>query len=154
MLSTIVSLFAALGIGSLIGALFQARLERQKHLDQQEHELKRTRYLCILILMLAKLDPDSGMRQVRERRPDLRDLKDLDAEIRTELLNAVLFASDEVITAMAAFIGNPSYQAYVKTAAAMRRDLWNKKTAIDETALKVVAEPEKMLKEARRSSAS
>ncbi len=153
MLSTIISLFAALGIGSLIGALFQSRLEHQKLLNQQEHDLKRKRYLCILILMLTKLDPDSGMRHLQEHRPDLRELKDLNAEIRMELLNAVLFASDNVIVAMATFIDNPSYPAYVRTAAAMRRDLWNKKTAIDETALKVVAEPEKMLKEASHSSA-
>jgi hypothetical protein len=140
MVSTIISLVAALGIGGLGGAFVNSYLEHKKLLNQQEHELKRKRYLCTLILMLTKLDPVSGLRHLQDHRPDLRDLKDVDAEIRTELLNAMLFASDDVITEMAAFIGNPGHTAYVKTVTAMRRDLWNKKTTIDETALQAVAE--------------
>ena len=143
-IGAIVSLVTALGIGSAVGtffgAFFQSRFEHQKHLNEQEHELKRRRYQCILILMLAKLDPKTGLRHVHEHRPDLRDLDDLDTEIRTELFNAVLFASDDVVSSMAEFIRKPEYRSYVSTAAAMRRDLWNKKTSIDETALKVVSE--------------
>jgi hypothetical protein len=140
----IVSLVTALGVGSAVGtffgAFFQSRFEHRKHLNEQEHELKRRRYLCILILMLAKLDPKTGLRHLHDHRPDLQDLDDLDAEIRTELFNAVLFASDEVVSSMAEFIRKPEYRSYVSTAAAMRRDLWNKKTSINETALKVVSE--------------
>ncbi|HLJ28775.1 MAG TPA: hypothetical protein VKY85_18850 [Candidatus Angelobacter sp.] len=153
MLNTIVSLITTLGFGGLIGAFFQSRFEHRKHLNEQEHGLKHKRYLCILILMLTKLDPDAGMRHLKEHRPDLKDLNDLDAEIRMELLNAVLFASDGVISAMAQFIGQPSYSSYVKTAAAMRRDLWHKKTAIDETALKVVAVTEKRPESVTRAAA-
>jgi hypothetical protein len=60
MLNTIVSLITALGLGGLIGAFFQSRFEHRKHLNEQEHELKRKRYLNILVLMLTKLDPDWG----------------------------------------------------------------------------------------------
>jgi hypothetical protein len=77
------------------------------------------------------------LRHIHDHRPDLQDLDDLDTEIRTELFNAVLFASDEVVSSMAQFIRKPEYSSYVNTAAAMRRDLWNKKTSIDATALKV-----------------
>ena len=56
-------------------------------------------------------------------------------EIRLELFNAMLFANDEVIAGMADFIANAGYPAYIRTVTAMRRDLWNKKTAIDEAAL-------------------
>jgi hypothetical protein len=91
------------------------------------------------------------MQQIKEHRPDLKDINDLDSEIRMELLNAVLFVSDDVISAMARFIENPGYPSYVKTVAAMRGDLWHKKTAIDETALKVIAETEKMLRSANRA---
>lgn len=143
-IGAIVSLVTALGVGSAVGAFFgaffQSRFEHRKHLNEQEHELKRRRYLCILILMLAKLDPKTGLRHVHEHRPDLQDLDDLDTEIRTELFNAVLFASDDVVSSMADFIRKPEYGSYVSTAAAMRRDLWSKKTSIDETALKVVSE--------------
>ena len=140
-LGSIVSLIIALGFGSAVGtflgAFFQSRFEQRKHLNEQEHELKRRRYLCILILMLAKLDPGTGLRHIHEHRPDLQSFDDLDAEIRTELFNTVLFASDEVVSAMAEFIRKPDYSSYINTAAAMRRDLWDKKTSINETALKV-----------------
>jgi hypothetical protein len=113
----------------------QSRLDRKKHLNEQEHELKRRRYLCILILMLSKLEPKTGVPHLALHRPDLRDLDDLDAEIRLELFNAMLFGSDDVIAAMADFIANPGYPAYIRAVAAMRRDLWNKKTSIDEAVL-------------------
>jgi hypothetical protein len=139
-LSTVVSLLTALGLGSLVGAFFQSRFEQQKHVNQQEHELKRSRYRCILILMLSKLEPKTGVPHLHLYRPDLKDLDDLDAELRLELFNAVLFASDDVMSAMAEFIATGGYPAYIKTAAAMRRDLWNKKTAIDEGVLTRVTE--------------
>lgn len=140
MLSTVVSLITALGLGSLVGAFFQSRFEHRKLLDQQEHELKRKRYLCTLILLLAKLDPKTQP-HLFEVRPDLKGSTDLDKELRLELFNSVLFASDDVITAMAQFVATPSYPAYIQTAVAMRKDLWNKKTAIDESALtRVIAE--------------
>ena len=134
----------ALGIGSAVGtffgAFFQSRFEHQKHLNEREHELKHRRYLCIMNLMLAKLDPKTGLQHILEHRSDLKNLEDLDREIHTELFAAVLFASDDVVSSMAEFIRKPEYRSYVSTAAAMRRDLWNKKTSINETALKVVSE--------------
>jgi len=134
-LSALVSLITALGAGSVVGALIQSRLERQKHLNEQEHDLKRRRYLCILILMLSKLEPRTGVPHLALHRPDLQGLDDLDAEIRLELFNAMLFGSDDVIAAMADFVVSAGYPAYIRTVTAMRRDLWNKKTAIDEAAL-------------------
>jgi hypothetical protein len=135
MLNTVVPLITALGAGSVVGAFVQSRLERQKHLNEQEHELKRRRYLCILILMLSKLEPKTGIPHLTLVRPDLQGLDDLDAEIRLELFNAMLFGSDAVIAAMADFVANAGYPAYIRTVTAMRRDLWNKKTTIDEAAL-------------------
>jgi hypothetical protein len=135
MLSTVVALIAALGAGSVVGAFVQSRLDRQKHLNEQEHDLKSKRYLCILILMLSKLEPKTSVPHLALHRPDLKNLDDLDAELRMELFNAVLFASDDVMTAMAEFVSTGGYPAYIRTAAAMRRDLWNKKTSIDEAVL-------------------
>ena len=113
MLSTAISLITALGVGSLLGAFFQSRFEQQKHLNEQEHELKSRRYLCILILMLSKLEPKTGVPHLALHRPDLKGLDDLDAEIRMELFNAMLFASDDVIAAMAEFIASAGYPAYI-----------------------------------------
>lgn len=58
-----------------------------------------------------------------------------------DVTETVLFASDEVVKSMAKFIRNPSYSAYVRTATAMRKDLWGKKTAIDEQIFNIFEKP-------------
>lgn len=142
----VLSLFTALGLGGIaggiVGAYFQNRFEQQKQVNQQEHELKRRRYGAILILMLTKLDPVTGLPHLREMRPDLKNLKDIEKEIEVELLNGVLFASDDVLKNMSGFVRKPDYNEYIKTAMAMRRDLWGKDTKVDEAILKVVADSE------------
>ena len=46
--------------------------------------------------------------------------------------------SDGVIKSLAEFVRLPSFSTYVKTAVAMQRDLWEKKTSIDENILEVI----------------
>jgi Flp pilus assembly protein TadB len=132
------SLIGALGLGGILVALFQTIFEHKKQVEEHEHELKSRRYGAILILMLTKLDPKTGMPKIRTIRPDLKNLEDVEREIETELLNGVLFASDGVIKSLAEFVRLPSYATYIKTAVAMRRDLWGKKTSIDENILEVI----------------
>jgi len=76
------------------------------------------------------------MPKIRTIRPDLKSLENVEREI--ELLNGVLFASDGVIKSLVEFVHLPSYSSYIKTAVAMRRDLWGKKTSIDENILEVI----------------
>ncbi len=90
--------------------------------------------------MLTQLDPKNGLQRARQFRQDLKDQKDVEKEIETEFLNGVLFASDDVIKGMAEFIRKPTYTSYIKTATAMRRDLWGKKTSINEQILEVLTE--------------
>ncbi|MCB4791635.1 MAG: hypothetical protein LHV68_07080 [Elusimicrobia bacterium] len=52
------------------------------------------------------------------------------------MLHSILFADDAVIKAMAEFVKKPSHTSYIKTVSAMRKDLWGKKTEIDEDILK------------------
>ena len=82
--------------------------------------------------MLTKLDPKSGLPHVHEIRPDLKNIGDVEKEIEMELLNGFLFASDDVLKSMADFIRGPNHTTYVKTAVSMRRDLWGRKTSVDE----------------------
>lgn len=135
--SVVVSICTALGVGGLLGAFFQHRFEHQKQIRGQEHELKQRRYSCILILMLTQLDPEA-LRHTHEHRPDLRDMKDVQKELRTEMLNSILFANDDVVRSMAAFIEHPTYELYVRVAAAMRKDLWGRATAVGENVLNVM----------------
>lgn len=135
--STVVTLLTALGIGGILGAYFQSLFQHKREVKEHEHELKRKRYGCILILLLTKLDPETGLPHVERIRPDLKDVKDVEKEIETEMLNGVLFASDDVIKSMSEFVHQPTHKSYVRVATAMRKDLWNKKTKIDEQILDV-----------------
>lgn len=136
-LQFIVSLLTAIGIGGILGAYFQSLFLHRKEIKEDIHNLKRTRYGAILIQMLTILDPERGLSKVAKIRPDLKDVEDFMEEVRVETLNSVLFASDEVIKAMSEFVKNPSYSSYIKTASAMRRDLWGKHTSVDENILDI-----------------
>lgn len=131
----ILSLFTAIGFGGIFGAYFQSRFQHQKEIQEDIHKLKHKRYSSILIQMLTILDPKYSLPKIQEVRPDLKNMEDFKQEVKTEMLNSVLFANDEVIKAMAGFVKNPIYPAYIKTASAMRKDLWNKKTKIGEDIL-------------------
>ena len=137
---TLFSVVGTLGIGAIVGAYAQARFQRQKDLSTDEHNLKRKRYGSILIQMLTVLDPES-LPKLGEFRDDLKSLDDVQHELKTELLNAVLFANDEVVRCLAEFIRERSQRCYLKTATAMRKDLWGKSTKITEFDLAVLNEP-------------
>lgn len=126
-IAAIGTVLTALGIGGGIGAYVQHRLQARRQLGEREHELKQRRYLCIIILMLAKLKPEVGIAKVQRIRPDLPDLQAVDDELETELMNAVVFASDDVLASFATFLKNPTHVAFADAASAMRRDLWGRR---------------------------
>ncbi len=133
--SIIISTIAALGIGGILGGYVRSWSEHRREIKEHEHQLKQTRYGCILILMLTQLNPEEGLIKAKQFRQDLKNADDVKKEIETELLNAVVFAGDEVISSLSEFIRNPDYSAFVRVAIAMRRDLWGKKTKVNETLL-------------------
>ncbi len=63
--------------------------------------------------MLTVLDPERGLLKVKKFRPDFENVDDVKDELKTEMLNAVLFANDEVIKSMAEFSKNPNHENYV-----------------------------------------
>src|SRR3989344_7850857 len=130
----LIVILTALG-GGFFGAYFQSRFQHQKDVKRDIHELKRARYGAILIQMLTVLDPERGLSKTKTFRPDFESVEDVKEELNTEMLNAILFANDEVIKSMAEFSKNPKHETYIKSAAAMRRDLWGTKTDIDEKTL-------------------
>lgn len=133
----ILSLVGALGIGGLIGSIVQSHLQKRAEVKRLEHDLKQKRYLCILILMLTKLNPDIGLRKVHAIRPDLKSTGDVEHELQTELLNGVIYASNRVLDTLAGFLKDPSQVSYVHVANAMRRDLWGGKARVTEEFLEL-----------------
>ena len=138
--STTVSLLTAVGLGGILGTYFQARFQQRAHVSQHEHELKRTRYKCILMIMIAKLKPEDSIPKMRAIRPDMGSEADIDKELSTELLNGFIYASDGVLESLSAFIRQPSEKALVTTAIAVRRDLWDKKTSLNESVLTTLSD--------------
>lgn len=101
-------------------------------MSQKQHEFKFTRYKCIVLLMQARVHWDDDTKsKLRIHRPDLQDLQDLDKELRTEVSNALLFASKEVIKALSKFSKNPAQEEFVEATSAMRKDLWGRRERID-----------------------
>jgi len=123
------------GIGTVVGAYFQGVFQHRQTLRKDAHDLKRVRYGSTLIQMLSLLDPEGSLRKLTERRPDLVSVEDLRQELRVEMLNALLFASDKVVRALSEFNSNPSYTSYLEVVAAMREDLWGNATKITATDL-------------------
>jgi len=138
-LEAIISLISAIGFGGILGAYLQFRFQHEKEVKDDIHQLKRQRYGAIIIQMLTILDSAYGVPKTQQFRPDLKSIEDFKEEVKIEMLNGILYASDEVIKAMAEFINNSTYSSYIKTASAMRRDLWNRKTKIGEDILQVFA---------------
>lgn len=134
-MTDILAILAALGFGGIIGSYFSAHFQRRAEVGQKQHEIKQTRYLCIVLLMHAKLSPDSEFAKLRQRRPDIEDRAALDRELHTELMNGYIFASDAVLRSLAKFIALPSRSSFVRAVEAMRKDLWGRRTALEEALL-------------------
>ena len=136
-LSAVVAMLSALGVGGLLGACLQSWFARQNELKAKERDKKQHRYEALTIQMITKLEP-ARMGKLREYRPDLLSIEDLDDELKVELLNSMMFASDDVVNALAAFILHPSYQHYFKTVKHMRQDLWKTRTKLNQQLLEEI----------------
>jgi len=89
--------------------------------------------------MLTLLDP-AGLVHIKDHRPDLGNIDDVVKELRTEMLNSFLFASDDVIRSLTEFIAQPAHDRYIKTAVSMRKDLWGTDTSIGNEVLQFFGE--------------
>jgi hypothetical protein len=137
-ISLVISVLTTAGFSGFVGALFQARLDKRNRIDTVQNELKQKRYLCIAMLMLTKIQSQYGLEKITQFRPDLRNSSDIDNELLTELMNAFIFADQQVISSPAEFIENSMAENFLKVMTAMRRDLWNKNLPIDASTLQTI----------------
>ena len=138
-LTVVISIISAIGFGGVIGAYFQSLFQRRTQIDQQQFELKQKRYLSIMIQMLAKLDFPTHLPKIKEIRPDLRTVDDIDRELETELLNGFIYASDDSLESLSNFIRRPDHKNFVNVAISMRRDLYGSKTSVNQSILDVIS---------------
>lgn len=136
-IETIISLLVAFGVGSLFTVVLQHWLENLSRKDLRLEELKSKRYLAIIIMLIAKLEPKHGLEKIKSHRPDIANLNDLNNELKTELFNSLLFASDSVVMNLTEFLQKPTANSYQKTVMAMRKDMFGSKTELTENSLEL-----------------
>ncbi|MFH0833785.1 MAG: hypothetical protein V2A63_00130 [Patescibacteria group bacterium] len=116
--------------GGAIVTIVQHFLDRRKEIQSKESELKEKRYKCILLLMYALINPEE-LKSINRIRPELSTKEDLEKEIKTELVNAWLFAGDKTVKELENFMKNPCEESFAKTILSMRKELWNRRTKLE-----------------------
>lgn len=123
-LENAVAVLGLLGIGGVVGTYLRILWERKNKAQLQKQEFKETRYKCIILLMYASLDFDKEIQNLRMHGRNFATYEELIDELKTEWYNLILFASDDVLKTMHAFILFPSVLSFKNVALAMRKDLW------------------------------
>lgn len=127
---TVISVLGLLGIGGAVSAYVTHYMQRKLAEHGKSQEFKETRYKCIILLMHAYQNPDKELKHLNERGYSLEGKDDLAELLRTELINAYLFASDDFLFSFEEFIKKPTQENLKKTALCMRKDLWGLKTKL------------------------
>ncbi|MDD5182371.1 MAG: hypothetical protein PHC66_04360 [Candidatus Nanoarchaeia archaeon] len=128
-LEFILSVLGVIGTGGIIATLFTYILEKKKIVQLKENELKERRYLCILLLMYAYVNPNE-LKTLKRFRPEIQNKDDLKRELQTEWVNSWVFAGDNTIKAFKIFLESPTENNFAGTVLSMRKELWNKKTKL------------------------
>ncbi|MBN2183351.1 MAG: hypothetical protein JW715_15685 [Sedimentisphaerales bacterium] len=127
----IFSVLAPLFIGGFIVHYIHVLWERKSSQLKKKQEFKETRYKCIIMLMLSLLDFEKNKQMLHlHGREYINKKEDLIYDLKLELSNMILFASEEVIIKMKDFIQNPSQESFYKVAIGMRQDLWGGKISL------------------------
>ena len=125
------NVLAPLFIGGFIVHYVHVLWDRKSRQLLKKQEFKETRYKCIIIFMLSLLDFEKNKQMLHlHGRQYINNKEDLIYDLKLELNNMILFASDEVLKRMKDFIQSPSQESFYKVAIGMRRDLWGGKISL------------------------
>lgn len=128
-------------LGAIIGAAIPNVItyysNKRAIRDQSQHSTKEGRYKALLFLMYAMLDFDNQKENLLKHGRNFNDIGSLKDELLAELTFATLYASDSVILNLKSFIKNPTEDSYLKATVEMRKDLYNLKTKLTVSDLKI-----------------
>jgi hypothetical protein len=129
---SIFNVLTPLFIGGFIVHHVHVLWERKSSQLLKKQEFKETRYKCIIMLMLSLLDFEKNKQMLHlHGRQYINNKEDLTYELKLELNNMILYASEEVLQKTYIFIQNPLEDNFYKVALAMRRDLWGGKLSLE-----------------------
>ena len=130
-LSSLISgIVGGVGIGAVVTAFVQHRLERSKSAHESQRKDLEARYRVVILLLYAAVDFDANRKMLCSHRPELADKQSVLEELQTEWVNMVLFSSSTTLSCLRAFIDEPSRSNLLATAQAMRADLGRGKVVI------------------------
>jgi hypothetical protein len=133
----VITIVGLLGIGAITPKVFEYFSDRQKIKDQSKHDYKQVRYKALILLMYGYLDFEKRNEYLVKYNRNFQNKEALLEELTTEWTNMTLYSSDEVIKAMKKYIQSPNMDTYIVTTLAMRKDLYNIKTSLAVSDLKL-----------------
>lgn len=119
-----------MGIGAIVKSFVDTALSKRQNQSQKQHDFKETRYKALILLMLATLDFEKSISNLKKHGRDFTSREDLLDEIKVERDNMILFASDTVINTLKEFIVAPTEDTFYNAAIQMRKDLYGLKTKL------------------------
>jgi hypothetical protein len=135
----VISILTSFGVSGFIGIYLQHLWTQKRETESKIQSLNVKHYESTLVFMRIVLDPKKidHFNVVREDPviSKITNANDIRHFARNRLIefyySSVLFYSDDVLNAIKEFLQNATEDAFLKTAVAMRKDLWKKKTKID-----------------------
>ena len=127
---TIIGFLSSALIGGITVAIIQHVLDKKKEIELNLNKLMEEKYRSLLVFMACALDIEKVRYfNIYEER-EMKTSQDYLNKIKEYCYHSILYCPDEVILALKQFIETPSKENYIKTATAMRKDLWNKGTKL------------------------
>jgi hypothetical protein len=127
---TIISILTLLGVGGIAGGYITYLLDKKKERDFRILEQKEKRYKSCLLFMDALFQPNN-IKYLASRHPDIDHTNDVIEYLRMEFYEMILYASNDVILSVKAFIEKRTQENFLKTILTMRRDLSPKESDLD-----------------------
>lgn len=117
-------------IGGLAVAVAQHFLDKKKEIELSFNKLMEDKYRSLLVFMACALDIKKRRYfNLNEQTPN-ETSEDYFNQIKEYYYHSILYSPDEVILVLKQFIEKPNKENYIKTATAMRKDLWSKGTKL------------------------
>ncbi len=117
-------------IGGITVAVVQYFLDKKKEIELNLNKLMEDKYRSLLVFMACALDIEKRRYFTMNEQIQNKTSQDYLNQIMEYYYHSILYSPDEVILTLKQFIETPNKENYIKTAIAMRKDLWNKETKL------------------------
>lgn len=117
-------------VGGIVVAIVQHFLDKKKEIELSFNKLMEDKYRSLLVFMTCALDIEKRRYFTLNEQVPNKTSQDYLNQIKEYYYHSVLYSPEEVILSLKKFIKTPNKENYIKTATAMRKELWNKGTKL------------------------